>query len=107
MAVDDGVVELDARVEHPGRIAATLTVALADGFVEQRRILRRVDLHVLAAKAPELFDLTAREVHEVGEIRVASGVGRRRLVLVVVRGGLLGAHERHLDGAARPPRADR
>ena len=47
---DDRVVELDARVEHLVRIAAALAVAFADRLVEQRGVLRRVDLDVGAAE---------------------------------------------------------
>jgi hypothetical protein len=71
LTVDDRVVELDARVQHPIRIRAAPAIAFADRLVEQRRVLRRVDLHVLAAEPRELGDLAPREVDQVGEIRVA------------------------------------
>ena len=74
MAVDDRVVQLDAGVEQPVRIAAALPVAFAHGLVEQGGVLRRVDLHVLAAEAAEFRDLAAREIHQVGQV----GVARRR-----------------------------
>ena len=80
VAVDDRVVELDAGVEHLVGIAAALPIALADRLVEQRGVLRSVDLHVLAAEAPQLVDLTAREIDEVGEVRVARRVRAARLV---------------------------
>ena len=75
MAVDDGVVELDAGVEQPIGIAAALAVAFADRLVEQRRVLRRIDLHVLAAEAAELRDLAAGEVDEIREVGVPRRVG--------------------------------
>ena len=71
VARDDRVVQLDAGIEHAVGIAPALSVALADGFVEQTGVLRCVDLDVLAAEAAELRDLAAREVHEIGEIGVA------------------------------------
>ena len=55
VALDDRVVELDARVEHLVGIAAALAVALANRLVEQRRVLRRVDLDVVAAEPPQLL----------------------------------------------------
>ena len=91
VARDDRVVELDAGVEHLVRIAAALPVALADRLVEQRRVLRRVDLDVLAAEPAQLRDLAPREVHEVGQVGVARRVGAARLVRVVVGGRLLRA----------------
>ena len=82
MPGDDRVVELDAGVEQSIGIAAALAVALADRLVEQRRVLRRIDLDVLAAEPRQLGDLAAREVDEVGEI----GVARRRRRPSIARG---------------------
>ena len=96
MTVDDRVVQLDVRVEHLVRIAAALPVALADLLVEQRRILRRVDLHVLAAEPPQLLDLAPREVDEIREIGIARRVGAFRSLGVVVGRRLLRAEQRHL-----------
>jgi hypothetical protein len=52
VAADDGVVQLDAFLEHSIRIASALTVTLAKLLVEQRCVLRCVDLDVLASEAP-------------------------------------------------------
>ena len=79
MAVDDRVVELDAGVEQRVGIAAALAVALADRLVEERGVLRRVDLDVLAAEPDQLRDLAPGEVDEVGEVRVARRVRGLRL----------------------------
>src|SRR6185295_9189873 len=57
MAVDDGVVELDAGVEQAIGIAATLPVALAHLLVEERRVLRRIALDVGAAAPAHLRPL--------------------------------------------------
>ena len=103
MAVDDGVVELDARVQQAIRIAAALPVSVADRLVEQGGVLRRVDLHVLASKAPQFFDFAPREVDDIRQVRVARGVGALGLLGIVVRGRLLGAEQRDLDGPPRPP----
>ena len=106
VAVDDRVVELDAGVEHLVGIAAALAVALANRLVEQRRVLRRVDLDVLAAQALQLGDLAPGEIHEVGEICVACRIRRARLVGIVVGRRLLRADQRDLDRLLRPARAD-
>ena len=50
VAVDDRVVQLDAGVEQAIRIAPALPVAFADLLVEERRILRCVNLDVLASE---------------------------------------------------------
>jgi hypothetical protein len=74
VALDDRVVELDARVEHPVGIAAALPIALANGLVEQRGVLRRVDLDILAPEPAQFLDLAAGEVDDVGQIGVARRV---------------------------------
>ena len=102
VAVDDGVVELDAGIEQPIGIASALPVALADCLVEERGVLRGIDLHVLAAQASQLGDLAPREVHEVRQIGVARGIGAAGLLGIVVGRRLLGADERDLDRLVRP-----
>ena len=93
MADDDGIVELDAGVEHLVRVAAALPVAVANALVEQARVLRRVDLDVLAAEAAKLCDFPAREVDEIRQVGVARRIRRRGALGVVVGGSLLGAEE--------------
>src|SRR5262249_36578034 len=56
VSIDDRVVELHGCRQHLVRIAPALAVAVADLLVEQRRVLRGVDLNVLAAEAPQLRD---------------------------------------------------
>ena len=68
------VVELHRSIQHPIRIAPALPIALADLFIEKCRVLRGVDLDVLAAKAGELGNLASGEIHDVGKIRVACGI---------------------------------
>ena len=75
VAVDDRVVELDAGVDEPVGVAAALPVALANRLVEQRGVLRRVDLDVFAPEAAQLLDLAAREVDEIGQVGVARRIG--------------------------------
>ena len=101
MLADDGVVHLDARVDQPVGVAAALAVALAQGRVEEGRVLRRVDLHVRAAEPDQLGHLAPREVDDVGQVGVARRVGAGRLRRVVVGGGLLGADQRDLDRLRR------
>src|SRR4030095_3496564 len=79
-----------------------LPVPFANRLVEERRILRRIDLDVLAPEAPELFDFPSCEVDEISEIAVSSWVGGPGFVGVVVRGGLLRADERHFDRPGGP-----
>jgi hypothetical protein len=55
-------------------IASALSVALAHLLVEQRGILRRVDLHVLAPEAGAARRSPAREVDEIRKIRVTCRV---------------------------------
>ncbi len=74
MALDDRVVELDAGVEQLVGIAAALPVAFANRLVEERGVLRRVDLDVVAAEPAQFRDLATREVHEIGEVGVACRV---------------------------------
>ena len=94
-------------VEHAVGIAAALPVALANLLVEQRRILRRVNLDVLAAEPRQLGDLAPGEVDEIGEVGVAGRVRGARLLRIVVRGRLLRAEQRHLDRLASSGRAGR
>jgi hypothetical protein len=96
VALDDRVVELHRRREQRVRVAAALAVTLADRLVEERRVLRRVDLDVLAAESFELRDLATGEIDEVGEIGVPRRIRAARLVRVVIGRRLLRAEERHL-----------
>ena len=78
MAVDDRVVQLDVGVQHPVRIVAALAIALADRLVEQRRVLRRVDLDVFAPEPAQLLDLAPGEIDEIGQVGVARRIGALR-----------------------------
>ena len=69
-----GLQEVDARVEHLVGIVAALAVAFANRLVEERGILRGVDLHVVAAEPPQFLDFPPREVDEIGQIGVAGRV---------------------------------
>ena len=89
--LDDRVVQLDAEVDHLLGIAAALPVALAHLRVEQRTVLRPVDLDVGAAQAHQLLHLAPRDVHDVRQERVPGRVSAGRLLGVVVGGRLLRA----------------
>src|SRR5438128_12203637 len=54
VAFDDRVIHLDARVDQLLGVAAPLSVALAEMRVEQRRVLRRIDLDVSTSQAHQL-----------------------------------------------------
>src|SRR5262249_59379932 len=101
MVADDGVVHFDREIEQTVRVVAALAVAFAQVGVEQRRVLRRIDLNVDAAQPDQLFDFAAQDVNQVGQIRVYSRVSARRLFGVVIGGGLLRADERGLGGGRR------
>src|SRR5262245_47213047 len=101
MIADDGVVHFDREIEQSVRVVAALAVAFAQVGVEQRRVLRRIDLNVDAAQPDQLLDFAAQDVDEVGQISVNSRVSARRLFGVVIGGGLLRADERGLGEARR------
>src|SRR4051812_39511951 len=87
VAGDDRVIQLDGRVEHLVRFAAALTIALADCLVEEARILRRIDLDVLAPETNQLGDLAAGGVPPGGDGSRAGAGGGAGLV----GGGMRGA----------------
>ena len=66
VVLDDRVVELDTAVDQLLRVAPPLPVALANGGVEERPVLRRVDLDICAAEANQLVHLPPGEVDYVG-----------------------------------------
>src|SRR6185369_3407345 len=86
MSFDDRVVEFDARVEHPVRVAAALTVSFANGFIQQRRVLWGINLDVLTSQPRQLLDFAPSEINEVGEIGITRRVGGARLLRVVICG---------------------
>ncbi|MGH3896749.1 MAG: hypothetical protein ACRDTA_00560, partial [Pseudonocardiaceae bacterium] len=66
MLSDDEVVELKAQVEPaPGR-PASVFVEVAIGGIEQQRIVRGIELDVLAAQPHQLVDLLAQDLGDVG-----------------------------------------
>ena len=98
--LDDRVVELDAAVDQLLGVAPPLAVALPHGGVEQRPVLRPVDLDIRAAEANQLVHLPPGEVDDVGQVSITGGVGVFRLFRVVVGGRLLCAEHRHLAGTS-------
>jgi hypothetical protein len=74
VTLDDRVVELDARVEHLVRVAPSLAIAFANGVIQERGILRCIDLDVFAPESFQFRDLAAGEVDQVGEIGVAGRI---------------------------------
>src|SRR5216684_561799 len=72
MALDDRVVQFDAAVDQLFRVASPLPVAVTHLGIEQGSVLGRIDLDVRAAQANQLFDLTARDVDDVGQVLVAA-----------------------------------
>src|SRR5260370_1803460 len=99
MAMDDRVVELDAAVDQLFGVGPPLPVAITHLGIEQGGVLGSIDLDVCAAQANQLFDLTPRDVDDIGQVLVAGLVCALRLLRVVVRGRLLRAEHRHLARA--------
>src|ERR1700674_1168517 len=65
VALDDGVVELDAAVDQLLGVAPSLPVAFPHRRVQEGSVLRRVDLDIGAAEANQLVDLAAGQVDHV------------------------------------------
>src|ERR1700674_850513 len=100
VALDDGVVELDTAVDQLFRVAPALPVTLAHRGVEERPVLRPVDLDIRAAEANQLLHLPPGGVDDVGQVSIPRRIGGLRLFGVVIGGSLLCAEHRHL---ARTP----
>src|SRR6266516_2146676 len=99
MIADQRVVEFDASIQETIRIVSSLSVAFANFRIEQRRVLRSVDLDVGAAEFDQLLHLAAENVDHISKISVDCRIRSLRLVAVVVSRSLLGAEERDFRSA--------
>src|SRR5262249_56146428 len=75
--VDHRVVQFDPVAEPALKRPAACLVKGPPGWVDEQRVMRRVELDVAASEPDQLGYLVAQDRHHVGHERVQARIGRR------------------------------
>src|SRR5438034_7637606 len=99
--IHDGVVQLQASTQPSIQAPALPFIKTAGLGIEQKTVVRRVNLNVRGAQANQFFDLVTQDLNYGGEEAIERGISSRRVSSGPKVGPQRRARERDFGNAVR------